>query len=61
MHVPQTELRDYISGRGSHVLAHSLLRMRMALLSGFDAHKARLAAMYRAELERRGVPTNAKP
>jgi hypothetical protein len=48
-------LRAAIANQGSHWLARCLLLTRMDLQAGFSASKARVAAMVRAELARRGI------
>lgn len=50
-------LRAAIANQGNHWLAHCLLLTRMDLQAGFSASKARVAAMIRAELHRRGIAT----
>jgi hypothetical protein len=51
-------LRAAIANQGSHWLAHCLLLTRMDLQAGFSVSKARVAAMIRAELSRRGIASN---
>ena len=51
-------LRAAIANQGSHWLARCLLLTRMDLQAGFSAGKARVAAMIRAELSRRGIASN---
>ena len=53
-----TTLRAAIARQGSHWLARCLLLTRMDLQAGFSASKARVAAMIRAELSRRGIASN---
>jgi hypothetical protein len=48
-------LRTAIAHQGSHWLARCLLLTRMDLQAGFSAGKARVAAVIRAELARRGI------
>jgi hypothetical protein len=48
-------LRAAIAHQGNHWLARCLLLTRMDLQAGFSASKARVAAMIRAELARRGI------
>jgi len=50
-------LRDAAANQNSHWLARALLYSRMELAAEFSAGKARVAAILRAELERRGIPT----
>ena len=51
-------LRAAIAHQGSHWLARCLLLTRMDLQAGFSASKARVAAVIRAELSRRGIASN---
>jgi hypothetical protein len=51
-------LRAAIANQGSHWLARCLLLTRMDLRAGFSANKARVAAVIRAELSRRGIASN---
>ena len=50
-----TTLRAAIANQDSYWLARCLLLTRMDLQAGFSASKARVAAMIRAELSRRGI------
>lgn len=50
-------LRAAAANQSSHWLARCLLSTRMDLQAGFSAGKARVAAVIRAELSRRGIPT----
>ena len=50
-------LRAAIANQGNHWLARCLLHTRIDLQAGFSAGKARVAAMIRAELHRRGIAT----
>ena len=51
-------LRAAVASQGNHWLAHCLLLTRMDLQAGFSASKARVAAVIRAELARRGIASN---
>ena len=50
-------MREAVANQGSHWLTHALLRTRMDLGRDFSPARAIVAALIRAELHRRGIPT----